>query len=256
MFTDTHTHLYAEEFDNDRTSLISSAISAGISCFFLPNIDSGSIGAMLSLEKEFPAHCFAMMGLHPCSVTGNVEKELMEVRAWLDKRKFAGMGEIGMDLYWDKTFEAQQKHAFRIQCEWAVEFDYAVSIHSRNAFEETYQILAAMNTRPRGVFHCFSGTREEAEKVVTLGNFKLGIGGVITFKNSGLDKALAGMDPENFVLETDAPYLAPVPHRGKRNEPVYLIDVARKLAEVCGVELAKLEQVTCKNAENMFRTGT
>ena len=250
---DTHIHLYAEEFEKDRPALINKAISNGINRFYLPNIDSASIKGMLDLEKQYPQQCFAMMGLHPCSVNNSVEDELKLVREWLNKRAFAGIGEIGLDLYWDKTYFKEQQQAFASQIEWALEFDYPIIIHVRNAFKETIELLKTFKTLPRGIFHCFSGTLEEANEVLALGHFKLGLGGVLTFKNSGLDKVAQAIDIKHFVLETDAPYLAPVPFRGKRNEPSYILEVARKLAELKTLELDQVAEITSKNAEEIFK---
>ncbi len=250
---DTHIHLYAEEFEKDRAALINKAISNGISRFYLPNIDSASIKGMLDLEKQYPQQCFAMMGLHPCSVNKSVEDELKLVREWLNKRAFAGIGEIGLDLYWDKTYFKEQQQAFASQIEWALEFDYPIIIHVRNAFKETIELLKTFKTLPRGIFHCFSGTLEEANEVLALGHFKLGLGGVLTFKNSGLDKVAQTIDIKHLVLETDAPYLAPVPFRGKRNEPSYILEVARKLAELKSLELDQVAEITSKNAEEIFK---
>jgi TatD DNase family protein len=250
---DTHTHLYAEEFSADRHALIKKAISNGVSEFYLPNIDSQSIDAMLQLEKEFPGHCFPMMGLHPCHVNATVEKELEIVSDWLKKRKFIGIGEIGIDLYWDKTFLQQQEMAFKKQLEWALEYNYPVSIHCREAFDEIYAVLVQFKKLPKAVFHCFSGTAEQAAKILELGNFKLGIGGVVTFKNAGLDKVLEQISLNDIVLETDAPYLAPVPFRGKRNEPSYILEIARKVAQVKNQPIDEVSRVTSLNAEFIFK---
>jgi len=252
MFTDTHTHLYAEEFNGDRTFLISKAINNGIKKFYLPNIDSTSIDGMLALEKEFPKNCFPLMGLHPCSVNATVDKELDIVKDWLTKRKFAGVGEIGIDLYWDKTFFAQQQHAFKTQIEWALQYNYPIVIHCREAFDEIYEILISFDKLPKAIFHCFSGNTEQANKIIALGNFKLGIGGVVTFKNSGLDKVVEQIDLEHLVLETDAPYLAPVPFRGKRNEPSYILEVARKVAQIKSLSTSEVGEITNKSAEFIF----
>jgi TatD DNase family protein len=252
MFVDTHTHLYAEEFNSDRKQLINKAINNGIGKFYLPNIDSTSIEGMLALEKEYPQHCFAMIGLHPCSVNESVEKELETVKGWLAKRKFWAVGEIGIDLYWDKTFFAQQQHAFRTQIQWALDCNYPVVIHCRESFDEIYEILTSFGRLPKTIFHCFSGNAEQAKKILDLGNFKLGIGGVLTFKNSGLDKVVEQIDLEHLVLETDAPYLAPVPFRGKRNEPSYMLEVARKLAQIKNVSTTEVEEITTRNAEFIF----
>lgn len=252
MFVDTHTHLYAEEFNADRNALISKALNNGIKKFYMPNIDSTSIEGMLALEKEFPANCFPMMGLHPCSVNATVEKELEIVKDWLSKRKFSGVGEIGIDLYWDKTFFAQQQHAFRTQIQWALDYNYPIVIHCREAFDEIYEILISFEKLPKAIFHCFSGNAEQAQKIIALGNFKLGIGGVVTFKNSGLDKVVEQTELEHLVLETDAPYLAPVPFRGKRNEPSYMLEVARKIAQIKSISTSEVEEITEKNAEFIF----
>jgi len=252
MIIDTHTHLYAEEFDKDRKVLIEKAINNGVKKFYLPNIDSSSINGMLELEKDFPENCFAMMGLHPCSVKENVEEELKIVEVWLAKRKFVGVGEIGIDLYWDKTFLAQQQLAFKTQMEWALKYDLPIVIHCRDSFNEIYEILISFDKLPKAIFHCFSGNVEQANKIIALGNFKLGIGGVITFKNSGLDKVVEQIDLEHLVLETDAPYLAPVPFRGKRNEPSYILEVARKVAEIKSVSMTDVSEITAKNAEFIF----
>lgn len=251
-FTDTHTHLYAEEFNTDRDALIHKAMANGIKRFYLPNIDSGSIAGMLALENDYPQTCFAMMGLHPCSVNAGVRQELAIVEEWLKKRPFVAIGEIGVDLYWDKTFFEEQKLAFVQQIEWALDYNYPIVIHCREAFDPIYDILSAFNKLPKGIFHCFSGNLEQARKIIDLGNFKLGIGGVLTFKNSGLDKVVEQLDLEHLVLETDAPYLAPVPFRGKRNEPVYLLEVAKKLGALKEVDIEQLAKITSANAQFIF----
>lgn len=255
MLIDTHTHLYAQEFNADREQLISKAIKNNIKKFYLPNIDSESIGIMHDLEQKYPEHCFAMMGLHPCSVKENVEDELKLVEEWLKKRKYVAVGEIGIDLYWDKTFLKEQQYAFKKQIQWALDFDYGISIHCRDAFDEVYEILTSFDQLPRSIFHCFSGSIEQAQKIVALGKFKLGIGGVVTFKNSGLDKVVQAIPLEHLVLETDAPYLAPVPHRGKRNEPGYIMEVARKVAEIKSTSLMEVEEVTERNANFIFHNA-
>ncbi len=252
MFTDTHTHLYTEEFNTDRKELIEKAIKNSVTKFYLPNIDSTSIEGMLEIEKQFPTNCFAMMGLHPCSVGENVNDELEIVEKWLQARKFSAIGEIGIDLYWDKTFFKQQQQAFVTQVDWALQYNYPINIHCRNAFSEIYDLLKSFKKLPKAIFHCFSGTVDEAKKIIELGNFKLGIGGVVTFKNSGLDKVVEEIDLQHFVLETDAPYLAPVPFRGKRNQPVYLLEVAKKIAEIKQISIIKVAEITTKNAEFIF----
>lgn len=252
MIIDTHIHLYSEEFDSDRESLIQKAIRNNIKAFYLPNIDSESIERMHELESKYPDHCFSMMGLHPCSVKENVQEELDLVEKWLRTRSYVAIGEIGIDLYWDKTFKEQQVYAFKKQIEWALEFNYGIAIHCRDAFDEVYDVMKSFSKLPRGIFHCFSGTSEQAKKIIDFGNYKLGIGGVLTFKNSGLDKVVQETDLKYLVLETDAPYLAPVPFRGKRNEPVYILEVARKLAQIKDVSLAEVEEITQQNAQYIF----
>lgn len=252
MFIDTHTHLYSEEFDADRTDIITNAITLGIEKLYLPNVDSASIDGMLALEQQFPNNCFPMMGLHPCSVKENYKEELATVKSWLDKRRFFAIGEIGMDLYWDKTFVKEQEFAFKQQIDWALEFNYTIVIHCRDAFAEIFEVLQSYPKLPKGIFHCFSGTADQAKQILAFGNFKLGIGGVVTFKNSGLDKVVEQLSVNDFVLETDAPYLAPNPHRGKRNESAYLPLIAKKIAELKNISIHEVECITTKNAEDVF----
>lgn len=253
ILTDTHTHLYSKEFDPDRTELIESAIKSGIKRFFLPNIDTASIPGMLLVEQQFPDHCFAMMGLHPCSVNNNYQDELLVIKQWLQKRKFTAIGEIGIDLYWDKTFLQQQQDAFRTQINLAKEYRLPYVIHSRNSFNEVMEIVNEFkNDSIKAIFHCFSGNVQQAEEVIAAGNFKLGIGGVVTFKNSGLDKVVEAIDLKHLVLETDAPYLAPIPHRGKRNEPGYLLSIAKKIAEIKNISVEEVASVTTQNSIEVF----
>jgi len=253
ILTDTHTHLYSKEFDADRTDLIESAIKIGVKRFFLPNIDTASIPGMLLVEQQFPDHCFAMMGLHPCSVNSNYQDELLVIKQWLQKRKFSAIGEIGIDLYWDKTFLQQQQDAFRTQINLAKEYQLPYVIHSRNSFNEVMEIVNEFkNDSIKAVFHCFSGNVQQAEEVIAAGNFKLGIGGVVTFKNSGLDKVVEAIDLKHLVLETDAPYLAPIPHRGKRNEPGYLVSIAKKIAEIKNISVEEVASVTTQNSIEVF----
>jgi TatD DNase family protein len=252
ILTDTHTHLYLPEFDSDRDALVAEAKASGIERFFLPNIDSGSINAMLSLEKSFPDNCFAMMGLHPTSVKENWKEEMQTIEKQLSERKYLGVGEIGMDLYWDKTFVKEQQEVFKRQIELANHYKLPVSIHSRESFEEIYSILLeTKKEQPCGVFHCFTGNIDQANRAIDLG-FYLGIGGVVTFKNSGLDRTLAGVHLKNVVLETDAPYLAPAPHRGKRNVPVFLKLVAEKLAAIKNVSVEEVADITTNNSKQIF----
>jgi TatD DNase family protein len=252
-FYDTHTHLYLTEFDADRKEAIERAQAKSITKFFLPNIDSTSADAMLQMEKDFPGACYPMMGLHPCSVKQDWQAQLHFVEEWLQRHKFYAVGEIGIDLYWDKTFEKEQKQVFRQQIKLAKEYKLPIVIHLRDAFEETFEIVAGENDESlTGIFHCFAGSLEEAEKVISLGGFKLGIGGVATFKNSGLDKTLVNVPLEHIVLETDSPYLAPVPFRGKRNESAYILNIAQKLSEIYNQPLEYIAEVTTANAKKLF----
>jgi TatD DNase family protein len=253
IFYDTHTHLYLKEFDEDRAEAIERAVKSGVERFFLPNIDSSSIDSMLKMETDFPGKCFPMIGLHPCSVNNSFEKELDIVEEWLQKHTFFGIGEVGIDLYWDKTFIEEQKKAFRYQVKLAKKYNLPVIIHLRDAFDETFQIVAEENDSSlKGIFHCFAGTVEQADKVIGLGGFKLGIGGVATFKNSGLDKVLSEVELKHIVLETDSPYLAPVPYRGKRNESSYIPLIAQKLAEIYNVSVEEIARITTENAKEIF----
>ena len=253
MFVDTHTHLYVKQFDDDRQEMIARAIEAGVETFFLPNIDQDSIESMLSLEAKYPNRCYAMMGLHPCSVDENVEEALNVVKNNLEKRSFVAIGEIGIDLYWEKKFFAQQEMAFKKQISWAKEADVPIVIHCRDATPEVLRILReCKDDKLRGIFHCFGGSLEEAQQIIELG-FLLGIGGVLTFKKAGLDKTLLDVGLENIVLETDSPYLAPVPYRGKRNESAYLRLVAEKLAEIKQMPVAEIAKITSENALRIFQ---
>ncbi len=252
ILTDTHTHLYAEEFLSDRSQSIQQAIDAGISRMFMPNIDVKSIQPMLDVAWSFPQHCFPMMGLHPCSVDEYVEENLFQIHKWFKKRKFYAVGEIGLDYYWSLDFKDQQIAAFKKQLQWAIQFDLPVVIHSRNANDDIISIITQMkHPKLRGIFHCFSGNAEQAKQITDLG-FYLGIGGVLTFKNAGLDKAIEAVSLEQMVLETDSPYLAPVPHRGKRNESLYIEIIARKLAELKNVSLETVAQITTENSKKIF----
>ena len=252
QFIDTHTHLYASEFDADRTAVVEKAIQNGVTHFFLPNIDIHSIQPMLDLVWNFPNHCFPMMGLHPCSVDQHVEAHLFQIQKWFKKRKFYAIGEIGLDYYWSTEFKAEQIRAFRMQIQWAIQQDLPIVIHARNSNEDVITILKEMkHPRLRGIFHCFGGNAAQASEVVDLG-FLLGIGGVLTFKNGGLDKAIEDIPLTHLVLETDAPYLAPMPYRGKRNESFYILEVARKLAELKKVGLNQLAEITTQNAQKVF----
>lgn len=252
MVVDTHAHLYAKRFDQDRDAMLERAFEAGVEAVYLPNIDEGSIEAMLQLEAAYPQHCFAMMGLHPCSVDGDYQAALATVRAWLDRRAFCAIGEIGIDLYWDKTFVRQQQAAFLTQVGWALERELPIVIHSRESIDMIIELLQSVgDARLRGIFHCFTGDARQAQAAIDLG-FLLGIGGVLTFKNSGLDKVVRAIDLDHLVLETDAPYLAPAPHRGKRNESAYVRLVAEYLADLKGLPLEMVAQRTTRNAYALF----
>lgn len=253
IFIDTHTHLFAEEFDSDRSEVIRRAVSAGIKKFFLPNIDSSSISSMLELENRFPNNCFAMMGLHPCSVNEKYEEELRVVEDWFSKRKFIAVGEIGMDYHWDKTFVQQQKDAFEKQINLAKKYNLPIVIHQRECFEDLFEIMKRNNDKDlKGIFHCFTGSIEEANRIISLEGFKMGIGGAVTYKNSKLPDVLKQIDLKHIVLETDSPYLPPVPHRGKRNESSFITLVAHKIAEIKEVSTAEVADITTKNAEEIF----
>lgn len=254
FWTDTHAHIYLEEFDTDRTDVLTRAQQVGVERIYLPNIDSTSIDRMLELEEKAKGACFAMMGLHPCSVKKDFEKELYIVESWLSKRRFAAIGEMGTDLYWDKTFWEQQLEAFRIQANWAKQYNVPIVIHSRESLDETIKLVEELQDgNLNGVFHCFTGTAEQANRITSLG-FYLGLGGVTTFKKSGMDEVIPEMDINKIVLETDSPYLAPVPHRGKRNESAYIPLIASKVAQVKNISLEELQRVTSQNAAALFKS--
>lgn len=249
---DTHTHLYLPDFKKDILNVVERAETESVSRFYLPNIDSEVINDMIELEERFPGKCFAMMGLHPCSVKESFEEELLIVEQWLAKRKFVAVGEIGLDYYWDITFKTQQIKTFELQIDWALKYDLPIVIHSRNSLQDCIDIVKQkQNGNLRGVFHCFSGNTAEANQIIEL-NFLLGIGGVITYKNSGLAPVIAGIDLKHIVLETDAPYLTPVPFRGKRNEPSYLKYVVEKIAEIKNLSSSEVAQTTTANAKKLF----
>ncbi|MHC2992286.1 hydrolase TatD [Pontibacter sp. HJ8] len=250
---DSHAHIYSEKFSQDREEALARAWAAGVEKIYMPNIDHTSIDVMLETEGKHPQQCIAMMGLHPTSVDKDFEKELYLVEEWLNKRAFAAVGECGIDLYWDKTFMPQQQEALKVQVALAKKHKLPIVLHTRDSFDETYEIIAqAQDGTLRGIFHCFSGTAEQAAKVKEL-NFLMGIGGVATFKNGGLDQVLPHVQLEDLVLETDCPYLAPVPHRGKRNEPVYLPLVARRVAELMHKSEEEVAEKTTQNAVSLFK---
>lgn len=252
ILIDTHSHIYLPEFDPDRDLMLERAEKAGIRQILMPAIDSSTHEAMLKLEAEQPVACKAMMGLHPCSVKENYRDELRTVRSFLEKRSFKAVGETGLDFFWDKTFVAEQHLAFHEQIEWALHYKIPIAIHSRDSIDDCIRVVAEhQKGKLSGVFHCFSGNEVQAKQLIDLG-FYLGIGGVVTFKNSGLDKVMERINLANIVLETDAPYLAPVPFRGKRNEPSYLKYVVDKLSEVKKISIEEVIAVTTANAEKLF----
>ena len=253
MLIDTHCHIYLPEFDQDREQMIERARNHGVEEFYLPAIDSSTHLKMLDLEDQIKDGVWAMMGLHPCSVNEKVEEELALVESWFEKRKFIAVGEIGLDYYWDTSFAEQQKMAMRRQIDLALKYDRPIVIHSRNSIDDCIEIVQEkQNGSLKGVFHCFSGTLEQAKKIIDLG-FYLGIGGVLTFKNAGLDKVVGKLTLDALVLETDAPYLAPVPYRGKRNEPTFVSIVAEKLATLKNMPLEEVSAITSANAKKLFQ---
>ena len=250
---DTHSHIYSEDFDADRGEVIRRAQEAGVTKIIMPNVDSESLPGMLETERMFPDVCLAAIGLHPTSVKENYLDELALVKSELERRKYMAIGEIGIDLYWDKTFYTEQVFALQTQVQWALDSNLPVIIHVRDSHKETIEALQPFKNKGlRGVFHCFTGSSKEAEEIAELGDFMLGIGGVVTFKNSGLAGNLKDIPLTKLVLETDTPYLAPVPFRGKRNEPAYTAFICNKLAEVYQVSVKEIDEITTRNAEKLF----
>jgi TatD DNase family protein len=253
FWVDTHAHIYAEQFNVDRHDVVQRAMETGIKKIYMPNIDHTSIDGMLELEAKYNGTCFPMMGLHPTSVKKGFERELYIVEEWLLKRKFEAVGEMGTDLFWDKTFWPEQQEAFRIQVGWAKKFKLPIVIHCRESIDETIALLEPLLVDGfKGVFHCFTGTLEQARKITSMG-FYLGLGGVATFKNGGMDKIIPDLDLDNIVLETDSPYLAPVPHRGKRNEPSYIPIIAEKIMALKKISREELQAITTRNASRLFQ---
>jgi len=252
ILTDTHTHLYSDAFDEDRAEMMQRAFDAGVQRVFLPAIDSELVPAMEQMEKEYPNQVFLMAGLHPTHVKENYKDELALIEAQLKARKFVAIGEIGMDLYWDKTFVKEQKEAFRTQIQLAKKYKLPIVIHCRDAFDEVFEVLELEKGEDLfGIFHCFTGTFEQAKLAISY-NMKLGIGGVVTFKNGKIDQFLNQIDIKHIVLETDSPYLAPTPYRGKRNESSYLLYVAEKIATIYGVSVADIATITTQNSKTVF----
>lgn len=253
ILVDTHCHLYLPEFEADRADMLNRAMDKGVERFYLPAIDSSIIDSMLAMETTWPGRCFPMMGLHPCSVRKNYKDELVIVEQWLSKRTFVAIGEIGLDFYWDKTFIDQQYEAFKLQMELALKYDLPIVIHSRDAMQECIDTVKPYAARGlKGIFHCFGDSLESAIQIIDMG-FYLGIGGVITYKKSGLAEVIKDILLDHIVLETDAPYLTPVPFRGKRNESSYITYVAEKIAEVKGLSIEEVASVTTKNSNKIFK---
>lgn len=249
-FIDTHTHIYLPEFDDDRETMMRRAKDANVEITIMPAIDSTTHETMFTVESTYE-NCYSMIGLHPCSVTQDYGKELLIVNQYLERRKFIAIGEIGLDFYWDKTFVDQQYESFRKQIEIALQHQLPIVIHSRNAIDECIHVVKEYQD-VKGVFHCFSGSEEQAKKIIEL-DFMLGIGGVVTFRNAGLDKVIEKIGLGNIILETDAPYLAPVPYRGKRNEPAYVKLVAEKLSALCHLAIEEIAELTTENAKKLFK---
>lgn len=254
IFADSHCHLYLDQFDQDRDQVVSMAIEEGVEKLYLPNIDSSTIDGMLQMESSHPGHCYPMMGLHPCSVKENYKEELALVKEWLDKREFCAIGETGLDYYWDTTFKSEQKAALQQQIEWAKASGLALVLHTRDSFEDTYELMAENNSDDlRGVFHCFGGSAEDARKVMDLGGFYMGIGGVSTFKKSHLPELLKEIPLKYLILETDAPYLAPTPYRGKRNQSAYIPLIAEIIAQAKGISVEEVGRQTYENTLKLYQ---
>jgi TatD DNase family protein len=252
ILTDTHTHLYSEKFNADRTMMIERAMAAGVERFFVPSIDSSCTGQMYDLEAQYPSNIFLMMGLHPTYVKENYIEELAHVEKQLATRKFAAVGEIGIDLFWDKTRLQEQQYVFKYQIQLAKKYNLPINIHCRDAFDEVFEVLESEKGEGLyGIFHCFTGSFEQAQQAIKY-NMKLGIGGVVTFKNGKIDQFLQDIDIKHIVLETDSPYLAPVPYRGKRNESSYTLLVAEKLATIYNLPVAEIAAITTRNSKDVF----
>ncbi len=250
---ETHAHIYAEQFNEDIERVIERSQEVGVEKIIMPNIDHTSIEGMMELEEKYPDYCLATIGLHPCSVNKDFEKELYTVEEWLNKRDFLAIGEMGTDLYWDKTFKDQQIEAFKIQAEWAKQFKLPIIIHCRESLDMTIDLVESLKSDDlNGVFHCFNGTVKQAERIIDLG-FYLGLGGVTTFKNGGMDEIVPDLQADRIVLETDSPYLAPTPNRGKRNEPSFIELIAQKNADYRETSLEEFKALTSENARKLFQ---
>lgn len=254
ILADTHTHLYLNAFDSDRKESVQRAMDVGVKYFFLPNIDSSSINSLMNVYRLFPKNCFPLMALHPTDVKENFQSELMIIRNFIDSNIniVKGIGETGIDLYWDKTFLSEQKTSLAIHADWALEFNLPLIIHSRESHNEIFDVLNTYKGRGlKGVFHCFSGTHEQANEIIDFGFF-LGIGGPVTYKNGKLAEVIKEIPLQYIMLETDSPFLPPVPHRGERNESSYIPIIAQKMAEIIGVSIEEVAQITTKNALDLF----
>lgn len=252
---DTHAHIYLEQFNSDRKEVIAGAINSSVSKIFLPNIDISTLNSVLNLEAEFPGRCFALIGLHPCSVNAEFEQELKTMEDWLGKRSFSGIGETGTDLYWDKSYRTEQIESLEIQINWAKTYKLPIILHSRDSLDLSIQVIENNHSEGlSGIFHCFTGSLDQARKIIDLG-FYLGIGGVLTFKNSGLGSIIENVPLERIVLETDSPYLTPHPYRGKRNEPAYISLIAQRLAEIYDTDISNIADITTENAKKVFKIG-
>jgi len=253
MYIDSHTHLYLDAFSADQDDMISRAVEAGISHMFLPNIDSSTIAPMFNLANKYPETCFPMIGLHPTSVKANFRKELHIIESHLNRKGIIAIGETGIDLYWDKTFLIEQTEVFKIQIGWAKEMKLPLVIHARDSFPEIFKVLDETGTQGlSGVFHSFTGSTEVLEKALSY-DLLIGINGIVTFKNSSLGEVMQSIPLDRLLLETDAPFLAPVPHRGKRNESSYLVEIAAKVAEIHNLTVEEIGKITSRNAENLFQ---
>lgn len=254
FYIDTHAHIYADEFKKDLPDMLRRSEEHRVDKIFMPNIDHTSIDGMLEVEHRWPGRCHPMMGLHPCSVRKDFERELYIVEAWLSKRKFSAVGEIGTDLYWDKTFWGQQQEALDIQIKWAKKYQLPIVLHCRESLDQTIDIIERLQDgNLTGVFHCFTGTVDQAKRISKLG-FLIGLGGVVTFKKGGLDKVLPEIELRFAVLETDSPYLAPVPHRGQRNEPAYIPLISARIATVMNCSIEEVQKITTQNALDLFKS--
>ena len=254
MFVDTHTHIYLEDFNNDRKVIIEEGYRLNVKKLFLPNIDLNTIENVIEISNKYKNICYPMVGLHPCSVKQNFRAELKVLKSYIKKINPVAIGEIGLDLYWNKSTINEQIAAFKEQIKWAIEFNLPIVIHARNSYKEIFNVLDVLNNEKlTGIFHCFSSNLNDAKHILNYGGFKLGIGGVVTFKNSGLDKILEKIPLKNIVLETDSPYLSPTPFRGKRNKSSYIPLIAKKISEIYKRELSEIEKITTKNALEIFK---